>query len=63
MTNNSTDKEKTPISEGQSILARIRNYARVHDAILVTNDGKLLRHPVVMTSPFPIHFDIEDEIR
>ena len=33
MTNNSTDKEKTPISEGQSILARIRNYARVqlHD--------------------------------
>ena len=34
-----------------------------HDAVLVTNDGKLLRHPVVMTSPFPIHFDIEDEIR
>ncbi len=33
-----------------------------HDAILVTNDGKLLRHPVVMTSPFPIHLGIEDEI-
>jgi len=33
------------------------------DAVLVTNDGQLIRHPVVTTSPFPFHFNTEDDQR
>jgi hypothetical protein len=54
MTNKSTDSEEKPTNEGQSILARIRNYARVQFATLVTNDRRLQRHPVLTTLPFPL---------
>jgi predicted nucleic acid-binding protein len=37
--------------------------ACLYDAVLVTNDGQLIRHPVVTTSPFPFHFDREDDQR
>lgn len=33
--------------------------ACLNDAVLVTNDGQLIRHPVVPTSPFPFHFNTE----
>jgi predicted nucleic acid-binding protein len=33
--------------------------ACLNDAVLVTNDGQLIRHPVVTTSPFPFHFNTE----
>ena len=36
--------------------------ACVLDAVLVTNDGRLLRHPVVATSTFPLPLDSKDEI-
>lgn len=35
--------------------------ACLNDAVLVTNDGQLIRHPVVTTSPFPFNFDREDD--
>jgi len=37
--------------------------ACLNDAVLVTNDGQLIRHPVVTTSPFPFHFNTEDDQR
>jgi predicted nucleic acid-binding protein len=37
--------------------------ACLNDGVLVTNDGQLIRHPVVTTSPFPFHFDGEDDQR
>ena len=36
--------------------------ACILDAVLVTNDGRLLRHPVVATSMFPLPLDSKDEI-
>ena len=37
--------------------------ACLNDAVLVTHDGQLIRHPVVTTSLFPFHFDREDDQR
>jgi predicted nucleic acid-binding protein len=45
-----------------SIDACIAATACVLDAVLVTNDGRLLRHPVVATSTFPFPLDSKDEI-
>ena len=42
-----------------AIDACIAATACLNDAVLVTNDGQLIRHPVVTTSPFPFHFNTE----
>jgi len=45
-----------------AIDACIAATACLNDAVLVTNDGQLIRHPVVATSTFPLPLDSKDEI-
>ena len=45
-----------------AIDACIAATACLNDAVLVTNDGQLIRHPVIATSTFPLPLDSKDEI-